>query len=237
MIRIEFSDDDVKTLCHERLRHPHFRVRRRMEVLYLKSQGVPHKTIGERVNITKPTLTKYWRLYQTGGAAKLKELNCYRRQSALAPYEKFITDSFRERPPHTLSEASHRIAAMTGVERSPAQVRQVLKQFDRKRRKTGTIPGPALTEERLAAQEAFHDGPLTERLTEAKAGKRQVFFVDAAHFVHGAFLGMVWCLVRVWLPTPSGRKRLSVLAALNALTHQLVTVTTEGSVTAVTVYQ
>ena len=46
---------------------------------------------------------------------------------------------------------------------------------------------------------------------------------------------MMWCLVRRLLPTPSGRKRLSVLAALNALTHELVTVTTEGSVTAATV--
>lgn len=176
MIRIEFSDDDVKTLCHERLHHPHFRVRQRLEVLYLKSQGVPHKTICERVQITKPTLTKYLRLYQAGGMTKLKELNFYRRQSALARYEKFITDSFGERPPTTLAEAAQRIATMTGIERSPAQVRHVLKQFHLKRRKTGTVPGPALTEERLAAQEAFHDGPLTARLTAAQAGQRQVFF-------------------------------------------------------------
>ena len=34
-------------------------------------------------------------------------------------------------------------------------------------------------------------------------------------------------MVRYWQPTPSGRQRLSVLGALNAITHQLITVTTD----------
>ena len=52
--------------------------------------------------------------------------------------------------------------------------------------------------------------------------------MDAAHFVHGLFLSWVWCLARCWQPTPSGRHRLSVLGALNAVTHQLITVTTDA---------
>ena len=32
-----------------------------------------------------------------------------------------------------------------------------------------------------------------------------MFFVDAAHFVLGAFLSVVWCLARVWIKAPSGR--------------------------------
>jgi transposase len=176
MIRIEFSPDAIKTLCHERLHHPHCRVRQRMETLYLKSQGVPHKTICEQVQITKPTLTRYLRLYQTGGIAALRELTFHRTQSALAPYEGVITASFQERPPATLPEAARRIATMTGIERSPAQVGKVLKSFGLKRRKAGQVPGPALTEARLTAQETFRDGPLAERLADAQAGKRQVFF-------------------------------------------------------------
>ena len=30
-------------------------------------------------------------------------------------------------------------------------------------------------------------------------GKRAVFFVDAAHFVMGAFLGFVWCFERLFV--------------------------------------
>jgi transposase len=70
------------------------------------------------------------------------------------------------------------------------------------------------------------------RLTEAQAGKRAVFFVDAAHFVLAPFLGFVWSLTRVFLKAPAGRQRFNVLGALNALTHELVTVTNDTYITA-----
>jgi transposase len=35
-------------------------------------------------------------------------------------------------------------------------------------------------------------------------------------------------VARCWQPTPSGRHRLSVLGALNAVTHELITVTTDA---------
>jgi transposase len=52
-----------------------------------------------------------------------------------------------------------------------------------------------------------------------------VFFVDAAHFVLGGFVATLWSLVRQWVKTPSGRQRFNVLAALNAITHEIITVT------------
>lgn len=53
---------------------------------------------------------------------------------------------------------------------------------------------------------------------------RKLYFVDAAHFVLGGFLGYLWCFFRLYLPTPSGRQRYNVLGALDAISHQLVTV-------------
>jgi hypothetical protein len=49
------------------------------------------------------------------------------------------------------------------------------------------------------AQQDFHYENLQPILEEAKAGKRTVLFVDAAHFVRGA--GLVWCFIRVLLPS------------------------------------
>lgn len=49
--------------------------------------------------------------------------------------------------------------------------------------------------------------------------------MDAAHFVHGAFLTTVWCFFRHWLPSPSGRKRFNVLGAIDAITQELHVVT------------
>ena len=55
--------------------------------------------------------------------------------------------------------------------------------------KVGALPAKADP----AQQEKYKKEKLEPRLEEAKQGKRAVFFVDAAHFVMGAFLGMIWC--------------------------------------------
>jgi transposase len=56
--------------------------------------------------------------------------------------------------------------------------------------------------------------------------------VDAAHFVYGPFLGYLWCLVRLLVPGPSGRKRYNVLAALNAVTHEVIRVANHSYINA-----
>jgi transposase len=61
-------------------------------------------------------------------------------------------------------------------------------------------------------------------LEEAKAGKREVFFVDSAHFVMAAFLGILWSAARLFVKSPSGRQRFNVLGALHAITHDIITV-------------
>ena len=80
-------------------------------------------------------------------------------------------------------------------------------------------------------QEIFIQEELEPRLAEAKAGKRAVFFVDAAHFVLNPFLGYLWCLVRIFIQAPSGRQRFNVLGALNAITHELITITNDSYIT------
>ncbi|WP_050987968.1 transposase [Thiothrix nivea] len=70
------------------------------------------------------------------------------------------------------------------------------------------------------------------RLEDAKAGKRAVFFVDAAHFVLAPFLGFLWCFTRLFIRAPAGRQRYNVLGALNAITHELITVTNDSYINA-----
>ncbi len=81
-------------------------------------------------------------------------------------------------------------------------------------------------------QAEFLGNKLLPRLEEAKKGKRAVLFVDAAHFVFGPFLGYLWCLVRLYVPGPSGRKRYNVLAALDALTHRVIRVSNHAYINA-----
>ena len=81
-------------------------------------------------------------------------------------------------------------------------------------------------------QAEFLDDELLPRLREAEEGKRAVLFVDAAHFVYGPFLGYLWCLVRLFVPGPSGRKRYNVLAALDAVTHRVIRVSNHAYINA-----
>ena len=73
------------------------------------------------------------------------------------------------------------------------------------------------------------------RLSEAKEGNRTVYFVDAAHFVLGSFLGYLWCITRIFIPSSSGRKRYNVLGAIDAITHQLITVCNDTYINACSV--
>jgi transposase len=56
--------------------------------------------------------------------------------------------------------------------------------------------------------------------------------VDSAHFVLKAYLGWLWCFTRVVVRAPSGRQRFNVLGALQASTHQLITVTNDSYINA-----
>ena len=59
-----------------------------------------------------------------------------------------------------------------------------------------------------------------------------MFFVDAAHFVLAPFLGYLWSFTRLFLKAPAGRKRFNVLGALDAITHELITITNDSYINA-----
>jgi transposase len=96
------------------------------------------------------------------------------------------------------------------------------------------LPPKKTIAEHAATQAEFLESKLEPLLQEARAGHGQVFFVDAAHFVMGAFLCCVWCWVRLLIRGASGRQRYSVLGAWNAVTHELVSITTDATVSAET---
>jgi len=57
--------------------------------------------------------------------------------------------------------------------------------------------------------------------------------------VHGWFLSWLWCVARCWQPTPTGRHRLTRAGPSldNAITHELITVTTDAYINSASVGQ
>jgi len=228
MIRIEISEQDIKTIKRLRDNDPDPRIRRRMDVLWLKSQGVAHQEISRFTGVSGNTVRRYLGLFQSGGLEKLMELNCYAPTSELEAHRRHLETYFREHPPATINEAMESIRELTGIKRSPGAVGRFLRSLGMAPRKVGAIPSKADPDK----QEEFRISKLEPRLEEAKRGKRAVFFVDAAHFVFGPFLGVLWSFTRLFVQAPAGRRRFNVLGALNAITHELVMITNDTYINA-----
>ncbi len=96
------------------------------------------------------------------------------------------------------------------------------------------LPPNKTLEEHAATQAEFLETKLEPLLAGSRAGHGHVFFVDAAHFVMGTFLCSVWCWMRLAIRGGSGRKRYSVLGAWNAATRELISITTDATVSAET---
>ena len=231
MIRIDFTPEQIDALHHERFHHPHPRVQRKMEAVYLKSQGLPHQEICRLARITENTLRAYLRQYQEGGIERLKRLDFAKPRSELAEHRATLEDHFRKNPPRSTAQAAADIARLTGIRRGPTQVRRFLRGMGLERRKLGMIPAKA----DAAAQGQFLKDLLWPRLRQAQRLRRVVCFVDAAHFVHGPFLGYLWCFVRLLIRGPSGRKRFNVVGAIDAVTRELTTICNDTVVNAETI--
>jgi transposase len=151
MIKMLFTDAEIKALHYERYHHPHPRVQRKMEVLWLKSQGVGHKEIARLSGVSATTLTRYLREYEEGGLEKLREIRFYRPASDMKRYERTLEAHFREHLPVSAKAAMATIERLTGLKRSENRVREFLKTMGLKLRKVGMVPAKADVE----VQEGF----------------------------------------------------------------------------------
>lgn len=232
MIRLQISDADWETIA-EALDDPSIdeRSKRKLMVMRMHDLNVPHSTIAGILNISDDTVTNYLKLYEAGGLSALLENRYYQPSSSVEPYFEQIKKSLDQEPVATTREGADRIEKISGVKLSEDQARRIMKRLGLQYRKSAAVPGKA--DEQM--QFDFLNDELLPRLEEAKQGRRRVFFVDAAHFVLGAFLGMIWCLTRIFVRSGSGRQRYSVLGAIETRDHDLVTIRTCASVNAETV--
>ena len=229
MRHLDLSDSDREAIA-EALDDPSFdeRTKRKLLAVRMHVLNVPHASIASALNITDDTVTNYLKLFQAEGLSGLLENRFFQPTSKVAPFFDAIKKSLANEPVASAKEGAARIKKLTDIELSETQARRIMKQLGLEYRKTAAIPGGADPQLQLD----FLAKELLPRLEEAQQGKRRVFFVDAAHFVQGAFLGMIWCFTRIFIRSSSGRHRYSVLGAVETRNHDLVTIQTTGSVNA-----
>jgi transposase len=235
MRTITSSDAALRAIAHDRYHHPDPRAQQRMEVLWLKSHGLPHDRIATYPGVSRRTAQRYLRDYRTGGLGHLRRDRRHHPAGALDEHAAPLEDYFWEHPPRSAKRARAVIEQRTGVRRGLTQVRHFLKdRLGLRRRKVGAVPVPPTetVEEHAREQAAFLRATLEPRLEQARQGRRQVYVVGAAHFVFAPFLGCVWCVVRLFVRAASGRQRYNVPGALDAVTHRLIRVTNRAYINA-----
>jgi transposase len=226
-----FTAEDREALAHDRYHYPDPRVQRKIEVLWLKSHGLGHDDIATYADVSRRTVQRYLDEYREGGLARLRQCRWHQPQGALAEHQGSLEEYFLKHPPRSVKQAQAVIEQQTGIRRGLSQVRHLLKdRLGLRWRQTGAIPVPPkkTIEEHAREQAVFLEEKLEPRLEQARSGLRQVYFVDAAHFVLAPFLGGLWCVARLFVRAASGRKRYNVLGALDAVTHRLIRVTNPG---------
>ena len=232
MLKIDFTEKAIDELYRQFMEHPSGPIKKKLHVVYLKAQGLAHNEIERIARTSADSVTRHLKEYADGGLDALGVSRTHRPVSSLQPYQKQIKSHFLNQPPHTLSEASHEIEKLTGIKLAPSACRDFMrKQLGMKFRKMGVIPAKADPKK----QSKFLIDELEPLLEGKKQDKRKVFFVDAAHFVMGAFLGMLWCFERLFLKSSSGRKRYNVLGAFSVKGTDLVTITNDAYINSDTI--
>ena len=187
-----------------------------LSILMLK-ENIDLQSISQVVGVKQRQLLNYRKIYETQGLAALEKNSRYRPSSDLDAYKELIREDLLKRPAATASEASERIQKLTGLKRCPTQIRQFMRRLGLKPIKVAAIPAKA----NQVAQAEFLNNNLEARIKEAQKGESVLLFVDAAHFIWQLYLGVLWCMSRIFIPAASGRTRINVLGAYDPINNVL----------------
>src|SRR5262249_47631123 len=227
VFRIALTENERQVVNAERDSHPEAPVRRKMLVVWLLYCGLTRTKAAEVAGLSRPTVQRYVAAFRDGGLDGLRRRDVQGPASAVVTHPRAVREALTTRPVRTVAEAAEQIERLTGLKRGLTQIRQFLKtELGFRWQRTRVIPCPPKADlpDHIRVQKHFLDTHLQPRLDEAVAGRRHVFFVDAAHFVYGTFLCCLWSLARIFIKAASGRQRFNVLGAWNAVTRELLTI-------------
>src|SRR5262245_38875766 len=169
-----FTDDDRKAIAHGRYHDPHPLVQRKMEVLWLKSHGLPHRQIADLAGVSLRTVHRYLDGYREGGLKQVRRCKWHDPKTVLLQHERSVEEYFWDHPPRSTKEAAKVILEQTGVRRGLTQVRAFLKaHLGLRHLKVAAIPVPPkkTLEEHAQEQGRFLEKELEPALQEARAGR------------------------------------------------------------------
>jgi transposase len=144
MYDIEITEEDLKKISKLRNDHPNKQIRKRLAILYYKSQKqLQHQEIKLIVECSSKLVTATLKSYLKSGLKGILEVNRHKRTSELEIHRESILEEFRKSPPATAEEAAATIERLTGIKRGVTQTKKILHKFGLKPRMTAGMPAKA----------------------------------------------------------------------------------------------
>ncbi len=128
MIRIEVSQEDLAIINRERFYHPQPHIMVRMHILALHAKGENATRIAELFGLDRKTAQVCLHTYEKHGLDGIYRYDKHVPTSELEGFSGLIKDELAKNPPRSSAEAGAKIAELTGIKRSPTQVRKFLKK-------------------------------------------------------------------------------------------------------------
>ena len=219
MLTLQASDADIATLNYERFHYPDAIIQKRLHAVYFKiTQNYSCSEIGSLVDLNRKTVSQSIHNYKIGGIKSLYFNNYGTNKSILDKQKASIITDLIDNPVSSLSEAKARIESLTGMRLSISRIQVFLKKNDFKYRLIGHVPAKADDEK----QRNYLENTLNPAIKMAQNGEIHLLFMDAAHFVRGAFLCCLWSITRLFIKSPSGRERLNVIGTVDAISKEIL---------------
>jgi transposase len=128
MLRVSISPEDLATIHHDRFYHPQPHIMMRMHALALHHAGENATRIAVLLNRNRKTIQACLKTYRDGGLQAVYQYEKHKHECELNTHSELIESELAKHPPQSINEAGATIEKLTGIKRSPTQVRQFLKK-------------------------------------------------------------------------------------------------------------
>jgi transposase len=128
MLRISILAEDISTIQHDRFYHPQPHIMMRMHTLALHHQGELVPRIAQLLGRDPRTIRTCLKTYRDSGLKAVYEYEKHKHESELNTHGELIENELAKRPPQSAKEAGAVIEQLTGIKRSPTQIREFLKK-------------------------------------------------------------------------------------------------------------
>lgn len=216
-MKIQLTDNEVSVLKQfQRDRKLSRRQYIKVTVLVALHEGMSIEQIRLVMGIDENTVYRHINAYRQKG------LEAYMADSFVAYRGKLDTAQLSQLAAHlgqhvyaTAQQVCDWMATAFGIHYTPTGVRPLLHRLGFRYKKTRAVPGKADGQ----AQRAFLEQTLPAIMEEVQQGRAEIYYADGAHPVHNTQQGNGWIRqgLSVRLPANTGRRRVNINAAINAM--------------------